>query len=272
MMPKRRSVRNSRSECGGRVLCCLAIGAVLGGLLLCGGCDRGRGAPNEKWGVPASARARVVERVAGDLKRVRTWEEARDIIEAQFGEADRDIGSGFGIEQWDLDDGVLTLHQACGPTFAPASGGAIWLVETCNPLEENLLGGYEMMTVPESRPNGGYCWLGNVELRQDGTYRFIDSRSNLDRRAGQENNFFMLQPEGRFEIVYAAGLAPGTLLETLSEAVVVADVMFTSKGGGRTARYLIVGDPAARTLRFAANEEMEFQMYRGWDSYWACPD
>jgi hypothetical protein len=248
------------------------VSLLIGPLFVCtflfGGCDRenrsaGTGAPAAQ-----AARAVGVDRLKVELRGTKTAKQAREIFVKLLGPPDRDIGSGVSIEQWDLAGGVLTLHSSCGPILEPEGGGTVWLIETHNTLQENLLGRYEMTTRPSDGGHGTRYWLGNVELRPDRTYAFQDSRSNLDQRAGQENNFFMKHPEGQFEIVYAPGTTPATLLETLRVGATVAKVKFTSKDGEPTAQYSIVSGSDARMLCFAGIGESEFEMRRGWNSNW----
>jgi hypothetical protein len=54
-----------------------------------------------------------IQKLAADLKGKPAKEVRQEIIK-QFGPAQRDIGSGFQIEQWDLYDGVLTFTSADG--------------------------------------------------------------------------------------------------------------------------------------------------------------
>jgi hypothetical protein len=267
-MPKRRPLESVLSERHVRLPRSLAIGSVFACALLLGGCNQDGSAADESHVVPTNGRTRVIERVAGKLKEAKTFEEARATIVEQFGTADRDIGSGVSIEQWDLDGGVLTLHLLSGPTFSLIGGDTVWLVETCNPLEENLLGSYEMTTKPDENNRGTRYWIGNLDLRKDGTYAFRDSQSNLDRRDEQNHNFFMNHPRGHYEIVYSPGLGPDTLLETLETRATLAKVTCAADGSVADRQYFILSDPHMRRLSFSAAGEIEFEMDKGWTNYW----
>src|SRR4051812_974958 len=71
--------------------------------------------------------------------------QVRALIVRQFGPPAREIGSGFQIEQWDVDGGVLTFHSLLGPTFQK-QGVFTRLIRTHNPTSVCLFGNYEMVT------------------------------------------------------------------------------------------------------------------------------
>lgn len=77
-------------------------------------------------------------------------DEVRAAIIERLGPPQRNIGSGFRIEQWDTSGGVLTLHPATGPTFSETKTKTLFrLLRTSNPAAANILDSYEMMTLPD---------------------------------------------------------------------------------------------------------------------------
>jgi hypothetical protein len=86
----------------------------------------------------------------------------------------RHTGSGVDIEVWDVAGGNLMLHPLVGPSFTPTGGKRIWLLTTTNRALPNILGSFEMSSLPD--PKGMQNWLGEVRLRSDRTYRFKDSQ------------------------------------------------------------------------------------------------
>ena len=194
--------------------------------------------------------------------------EVRDLVVRTFGPPDRDIGSGLSIVQWDFEEGVLTCHPGTGPVFDHKSGERTWLIQTHNPLEENLIGSYEMTTRPDARYHGTRFWIGNLTLRKDRTYVFVDSSQNLDHRAGQENNFFMLHPAGTFRLEFLSGLTAQTLLESVTEQTPIARLRFKARDGHAEKECVIVSYPLGRVLVFDGADELGFCMHKGWNNYW----
>jgi len=104
--------------------------------------------------------------------------EVRAAIIARFGPAQRDIGSGLSIEQWDTSQGVLTLNAGMGPTFFdPQEKKLFRLLRTTNLVHVNLLQSYDMATLHDPADNGMSYGLGTLRFDADMTYRFEDSGS-----------------------------------------------------------------------------------------------
>ena len=190
--------------------------------------------------------------------------EVRALIVRRFGPPARDVGSGFQIEEWDVDGGILTFHSLEGPTFK--KGGVLTrLIRTTNPAALCLFGSYEMDTEPEGYPPMLY-YVGDVSLSAD-HYRFRDSGSNLDHRDKQKNNFFMLYPDGLVEVKYASGVSAETRLEDLPDGGPVATVTFFAPNRRFSATYRIVANHSAMSLAFQG-KGMPFQLTKGWVNYW----
>lgn len=135
-------------------------------------------------------------------------------------------------------------------------------------IGNNIHGKYEMATLPDkSNPNTTF-WIGNLTLRPNDSYQFVDSNSNLDRRSGQENNFFLRYPTGNFSLIYSQGLSNETLLEDLSDRAEVARILFIANNGKTKQAYTIISRRDMAMLEFDSNDSIEFEMLKSWESYW----
>jgi hypothetical protein len=190
--------------------------------------------------------------------------EVRALIVRRLGPPARDVGSGFQIEQWDVDGGVLTFHSVVGPDFQK-DGVRTRLIHTNNPVALCLFGSYEMVTYPERR-NGLSYWLGDVLLSTD-RFKYTDSHDNLDHRDRQRSNFFMLHPNGEIQVKYSSGVTPETKLEDLPDGNPVATVTFLSADRRFRETYRIVTNRTSMSLALEG-KEMQFRLTRAWVSYW----
>jgi len=192
--------------------------------------------------------------------------EVRTAIIERLGPAQRDIGSGLRIEQWDTSDGVLTFNPSSGPIFSdPKAKKVFRLLRTANPVRACLLKSYEMTTLPS---NGTRVWLGNVEFTEDMTYRFTDSGQHPNQRGAQTENFFLLHPTGKVEARYIPPITPDTLLESLAEGTTVAHLTFTSADAKHQATFSITSSERSRRLDFSADKPLSFLMDTSWRSFW----
>ena len=194
-------------------------------------------------------------------------DEVRALIIRRFGPPNRTIGSGFQIEQWDVEGGVLTFHPARGPTF-DKGGVQMRLVRTTNLAADCLFGRYGMATLPDPAHQGTTYWLGSVSLSADARYRYKDSGQNLDHRGEQFANFFMLNPSGSARVEYAPGVTPETRLEDLPDGSPVATVTFTGETGRSSKSYRAVAYRTAMRLAFESEGAMLFRLDRAWVNYW----
>src|SRR5580658_6842222 len=149
-------------------------------------------------------------------------EEVRKIIIQQFGPANRDVGSGINIWEWDVAGGVLTFNQYVGPTFRAKGQSAIHLIATHNPIGKNLVGSYEMVNLAADDSNSVRCWLGNLHIETNLSYSYVDSGQFPAKSARQTNNYFYRHPVGSVEIQYSRGVTDQSLLEALPSDTVVA--------------------------------------------------
>jgi hypothetical protein len=201
-----------------------------------------------------------IQRLAEELQGKKGNEVATAIIK-QFGPAARDVGSGVSIQQWDVESGVLTYSLGLA-SFRTNDGKVVWLTATVNKALLALTADtFEMYTLPE--PQMKY-WLGNLRLKPDSIYEFVDSGQSLDHRAGQTQNFFIKHPHGRFEIHFAPGCTGDTVLEHLTDGTFLCSLTFLSGNGGPQVSYEIIVDPSERRLAFSTKRRpFVFLMEKG---------
>ena len=188
----------------------------------------------------------------------------RAIIIQRFGPAQREVGSGYQIEEWDIMGGVLTFHPVFGPDYA-SEGKDIWLLKTTNPVGENLIGSYELVS-NEIRFRDSHDELGDLQIRANMTYQFVDNGAIQDETKSERNNFFILHPTGRVQIRYVGKTTSQTLLETLPNHAKIAEVLFVSSDRRYQAKFDIVNDSEQRELVFSSAQSMAFEMNKSWNS------
>lgn len=197
----------------------------------------------------------------GEEIRDKKGDEVSTAIAKRFGPPARDVGSGVSIQQWDVESGVLTY--SLGLVSFLAKGRKVWLTQTVNKALPTITADtFEKYTLPE--PQIRY-WIGNLSLRPDSGFKFVDSGESLDHRANQSQNFFMEHPAGRFAVRYAAGCSADTVLERLPEATLVCSLTFFPADGSPEASYDIIAYPSERRLAFSAKKrQLMFLMEKGW--------
>jgi len=194
--------------------------------------------------------------------------EVRAAIIQRLGPAQRDVGSGLRIEQWDTSGGVLTFHPGTGPSFFDQKSGATFhLMRTTNPVRSNLFGNYEMTSLPDSEKHGTRFWLGNVTIGPGMTYRFADSGQFRDKRSARAGNFFMLHPAGRVEARFRAPVERGTLLESVPGESIVADLIFISDADKSRETFSVTTSGESRYLECRAQGQ-PFRMGKPWNNFW----
>jgi hypothetical protein len=187
--------------------------------------------------------------------------DVRAAIVKRFGPPTRDVGSGVSIEQWNIESGVLTYSLGLASFWR--SGRKVWVTQTANKalptLTENT---FEMYTKAE--PQLKY-WIGNVSLKPDLSFEFVDSGQSPDHRTRQSQNFFIKHPAGRFAIQFSAGCSADTILERLPEATVFCNLTFSPADGSPPASYDIIVYPSSRLLAFRTRKRpLTFLLEKGW--------
>jgi hypothetical protein len=181
----------------------------------------------------------------------------REIILRRYGPSQH-VGSGLDIEGWDVAEGRLVFHPASGPFFNPKGSQTIWLLKTTNKALPNVLGRFEMISLPG--PEGMQNWLGQVSLSRNRTYAFADGFPL------QPDNFFKLHPSGRFKIQFAGGCTDDTLLESLSDNVVLGRLIFAAENRSETVTFSIV--TGRRELILRGDRTPGFEMHKSWNEFW----
>lgn len=183
-----------------------------------------------------------------------------DICSRVLGKPNRDAGSGLTIWQWDFPEGVLSVtEQFPDPVFLLKSGRLIYLLPKQTPFGNGLFSEHEM-DAPHPQVKGMFVYIGDLSLAAGGTFKFTDSGTNLDSRAGQKKNFFMEHPTGRFSVTYAKGIGPRTLLESITAKRVVATLAFVANGGKNKITYDLVCDPNVRRMWLRGQGLMPFKL------------
>ena len=205
---------------------------------------------------------RVRPRLAGKGR-----DEVLAMLTKEFGPQARDIGSGLSIPQWDMGGGVLQFHPSVGPTFRMKEK-TTWLIATHNPAGANIVGNYEMYTLPDPANHGTSFWIGNLKLSAHGTYRYVPG--SIEPQAKEARNFFVDHAEGTYKIAYAGVLNKESLLEDQADRATLATVTFTGKAPTDSAKIQLKVDAAARWLDFAAagDAPMNCVMQKSWLEYW----
>jgi hypothetical protein len=195
--------------------------------------------------------------------------EVRAIMINLLGPAQRNIGSGLIIEQWDTPAGVLIFHPISGPTFIEAKTQKNFhLLQTTNPVGYCLFTNYEMMTLPDPTNQGYRYWLGNVNFSVDTTCKFTDSGQHFNQRSTQIDNFFMLHPSGTVTVRYIGPITPETLLESVPEGATIAHLILTSADGKHHTSFSIMSSEQSRMLILGANKPLSFCLDTSWRNFW----
>ena len=208
--------------------------------------------------IDAPLPARILE-IKARLKG-HAYEKVLGILKQELGEPARDVGSGEHIWQWDVAGGVLTFPSL---TFEQGNRRH-WLIDTRSELGANLIGGWEMTTLPGEF--GNCFWIGGVTLHKDGTYNYADSGANPRERQMQKSNFFIQHPKGTFTIEYPKGMDAKTLQETIPKGdTPVATLTFHADGPKEkaNAKFTVRSSPSDRDLDLGA-DGIPFCLKKGW--------
>jgi hypothetical protein len=181
----------------------------------------------------------------------------RQRIYARYGKPAEDSEAP---QQWTFDRGLLSIDPIAGAFFVTRAGEMIRIAPLRNPLSVALYGSYSMSSRPTADYGHESCWLGDVEIRVNGTYLYTDSGRFLAQRKDQANNFFMAHPSGRFEVTYLDGFGPATIVESIRGRRRVAKLVFLAADGAERT-YFIKVVPGLQ-LAFDG-DEMEFELNSG---------
>jgi hypothetical protein len=208
-----------------------------------------------------------VQKVKG-LLQGKSRDEIRELLINNFGPVQRYGGRGIRIDIWEVARGELAFNPVVGPTFTPKGKHRIWLLTTHNILRTNLLGEYEMVTLPADASGSGRCWLGNLVIEPNLSYSYKDSGQFPEKSSQQTNNFFYIHPAGTVEVQYAPGVSDKTLLEALPGESVVAWLLFHSGNGKARQSFAITSIEPSRRLVFGASAPLSFGMDKSWVNFW----
>ena len=197
----------------------------------------------------------VLEVIKPEIQKCSTNEEAVNVIEERLGAPDKTIYlSGISDDIWYLDNNAYL--SALGLRIVEESGNFIQLRQTSNKISENIIQTYSMCTLPLPAYNNNSFWIGSLDVLDNGTYLFRDAWQNKDAkiREGQENNYFMKNPVGKYTVEYLSGLRGDDLLENLKSSKVVAKLIFISSATESKEAYFLYVDIRGRDLRLKADQ------------------
>ena len=248
----------------------VAAASIVLALTAAGGASGAQAAQEPRRDKPFKA-TRLPEPIAALQKALegKTPDDALRIAIERFGAPTRDTGSGLQIPQWDVAGGVLTVHPLTGPTFFSESLKLVRLIRTHNPLGRNLVGSWEVTTLPDPDNHGTSNWIGVIELRADGAYSYrpADELMPQNRPA-----FFAGHPTGIYVVKLQPPLAPDSLLEELEADLVVAAVEFSAAPErGKPAAKVSVrirARTSSRDLAFEAEQPLGYRSTKSWSEFW----
>lgn len=195
------------------------------------------------------------------IQNVMTYQEAIKIIISMYGKPIKFVGSGFLIPQWNINGGILTCHPDYGVVFSKNDfslfdDDVIYLIDTENKVEENVIGSYIMWTASMD------LGLGWLELRADRSYKFKDN----GLKEQENNNFFINHLTGSFTIEYLNGIKANDLLENMKKGTNIAKLNFISGSNSETFYLGLKG----RILIFKSidNQQIAFEMYKSWEKFY----
>ncbi len=214
----------------------------------------------------------TIELLKGKIQGGKEPQEIYQIIVELLGQPDRETGSGIQTLHWDLPSGELIYpYPSTAVIFLDTKGKATWLIDTKHEAGPSIVGSYEMTSPPDN--SGTRYWLGDLGLRADGTYEFIDSNTSRNERQKQEDNFFINNPKGTYAVGFYKGVTVTTLLEKLADNIAIAELKFTARDEFSNTLYSesfsIYIDAGRRVLNFktAADKNGIYQLEKSWTNY-----
>lgn len=189
----------------------------------------------------------------------------RELIVKRLGPPARDIGSGFQIEQWDVDGGVLTFHQAMGPNFTKDNKTTRLLI-TNNLAGIYVKGSYQMTSLGHA-PIGVHYYLGDLKISAN-EYRFVDENKEfLKEHQAQRNTFFFQHPHGKAMVKWKTGFSAVTRLEDVPDGTTIAIVTLSTFDSNAKKEFRIVSNQSTMSLSIVA-PGMGCSLSQGWLNYW----
>lgn len=166
-------------------------------------------------------------------------------------------------DHWSIDGGVLSYDPIAGIYFVTAKHEMIRVERIKNPLDKTIFASYSLTTNATKDHQHEHYWLGTLQLFVDLSYSYEDSGQWPEQRFDQKQNFFMLHPEGTFELTYLNGFGPTTLCESIIGHKHVAKLTFHAAGASKA--YYIAHKTFWHRIAFESDEPMEFEVDRWWD-------
>jgi hypothetical protein len=183
------------------------------------------------------------------------------VIHGTYGEPVRRIGE---FERWEVDGGVLTYDPIAGIYFVTPNGEMVRLMHMHNPLDVVIYCDYEM------HENGQGAWIGNMELRTNGTYQFVFPFGRPPKPVAeyQKEYFFVHHLRGEYKLLYLTSFGSGSLLENVQGHERIAKLEFHADDGFQKT-FFLAKDPTTGRLIFESDEPIPFHMTsRPWSSLW----
>ncbi len=179
------------------------------------------------------------------------------LAEKHFGSPARSIGSGIIRYQWEIAGGVLTVggQQA---TYQTKRGKWIWLTPDRTKAVTALTGRpIEMTMLPNPRMR---YWLGDVYLKRNGIYEFIDSGPEFAKQRREQNpNFLIAHPKGTYAIQFARGCGPTTMLQNQPEGTVIGTLTFIADSSSRET-FSVIYSESSRRLSLRSRKAIEYRL------------
>jgi len=203
--------------------------------------------------------------------------EVAALIIKLFGPPNRNTGSGLTILVWDISNGTLELTAEGGPPkFTCADGTEYWLIDTENPIAENIIHDFEMATLPDQKNYGTTYYLGEVQLFADGTYMAHEDSCAPNSQEIVAHNFFFNHPHGVYSVKYLNGVTEKKFLENIPTKTPFAIITFSaipaSTANDMEARVSLYlnSNRSDHGLYFSStvHNPLNYELKSGWHNNW----
>jgi hypothetical protein len=209
--------------------------------------------------------APIPEHLKEKLKNVQFYDDAVALITKLYGEPHRYLGSGDPAPQWDIEGGFLTCSYSLGVTYSKQSNfdifadNTIYLIDTANRVDENLVRTYWLYTLPREKS----LWIGNLELKADGQYL-----SDIKVKEPSDN-FFLNHPAGTYTIEYQPGIKRTDLLENMRSGAILAEINFLAKNKSESYSLYFCIEGRGIVSKPTDNRNSKFEIIGSWkNSYY----